>query len=516
MASELAYRLPTAEQARELSPAAVARVYGDILNHQLAVREDGLADAVRDYRGQPLAFIMKGLRQLRGPSWRVWRIVLKAAYGYPLDEDELPVFRTVAGGRDPPGRRVKELWALTGARGGKDSVASTIAANAACYASDGVPLRPGEQILIPCFAVDRKQAQIIYNYTKAYFELPGLRNHVIGELTRTPQPIQLDNDVQVVIATNNFRAPRGWPIACAIFDEVAFWRSEESATPDVETYTAVLRGMGTIPNAMLVGITTVYRQKGLAFDKWHRHFGKDDPDVLVIVGDTRTFNPTFDQSVIDRHMAEDPEKAGAEYYARWRRDLADYVDRAVAEAAVDRGRVVTPRIPGVRYEAFVDPSGGSVDSMALAVAHREKDLGVLDCLDEVRAPFAPSEAVARHAAVLKSYGLIEVYGDRYAGEWPAEAFAKHGITYKPAEATKSDIYRDFLPFLNSGRIRLLDLSRLVGQLCRLERRTARGGRDTIDHPQNEHDDAINAAAGALLRCVGEVDPVTALLRSMGH
>ena len=59
---------------------------------------------------------------------------------------------------------------------------------------------------------------------------------------------------------------------------------------------------------------------------------------------------------------------------------------------------------------------------------------------------------------------------------------------------KSDAYRDLLPMLNSGRISLLDNARLVGQLCALERRTARGGKDTIDHPRGAHDDLINAVA----------------------
>lgn len=459
---------------------------------------------------------MKGLRQLREPSWDTWRVVLKAAYGYPLSIADKIVFSDVAGGRMPPTRRVKELWALTGARGGKDSVASVIAAEAACYASDGVALRPGEQVLVPCFAVDRRQAQIIYNYTKAYFQSSHLRKHVVGELTRTPQPIQLDNDVQIVIATNNFRAPRGWPIGCAVFDEVCFWRSEESAAPDVETYTAVLRGMGTIPNAMLVGITTVYRQKGLAFDKWRRHYGEDNNDILVVTGPTTTFHPGFDQSVIDRAMEEDPERAGAEYYARWRRDLADYVQREVVDAAVVRNVTLRQPLATMQYEAFCDPSGGSRDSMTLAIAHRDGERGVLDCVLERRAPFQPSSVVDEHAKMLRLYGLNRVTGDRYAGAWPTEAFEKHGITYEASELTKSDIYRDFLPFLNSGRIDLLDITRLIDQLCRLERRTVRGGRDTVDHPQNEHDDIINAAAGALLKVVGEIDPVTAMIRSMGH
>ena len=45
---------------------------------------------------------------------------------------------------------------------------------------------------------------------------------------------------------------------------------------------------------------------------------------------------------------------------------------------------------------------------------------------------------------------------------------------------------------------LLDDRRLVVQLCGLERRTARGGRDSIYHRSGGHDDLANAVAGALL------------------
>jgi hypothetical protein len=55
-----------------------------------------------------------------------------------------------------------------------------------------------------------------------------------------------------------------------------------------------------------------------------------------------------------------------------------------------------------------------------------------------------------------------------------------------------------LPLLNAGRCNLLDLPRLVVQIAGLERRTAPGGKDSIDHPPGAHDDCANAAAGALL------------------
>ena len=55
-----------------------------------------------------------------------------------------------------------------------------------------------------------------------------------------------------------------------------------------------------------------------------------------------------------------------------------------------------------------------------------------------------------------------------------------------------------LPLLNSGKIELVDHPRLVSQLCGLERRTARGGRDSIDHAPGQHDDLANAVAGAAI------------------
>ena len=54
-----------------------------------------------------------------------------------------------------------------------------------------------------------------------------------------------------------------------------------------------------------------------------------------------------------------------------------------------------------------------------------------------------------------------------------------------------------MPAINSGRVDLLDSDRLVAQLIGLERRTARAGKDSIDHAPAGHDDLANAVAGAV-------------------
>jgi hypothetical protein len=77
----------------------------------------------------------------------------------------------------------------------------------------------------------------------------------------------------------------------------------------------------------------------------------------------------------------------------------------------------------------------------------------------------------------------------------------------PSKLTKSDIYKEFLPLLNSGEVELLDVPRLHAQLGSLERRVARGGRDSIDHAPNAHDDLANAAAGAVTSLVTGPKPI---------
>jgi hypothetical protein len=151
----------------------------------------------------------------------------------------------------------------------------------------------------------------------------------------------------------------------------------------------------------------------------------------------------------------------------------------------------------ISYHAFADPSGGSADSFTLAIGHYlyDQQVVVVDALRETKPPFNPEAVVDEYTRLLKSYGISSIIGDRYAGIWPAAEFAKVGISYEASAVPKSDLYGGLLPLLNSRRIELLDNDRLVQQLVGLERRTARSGKDSIDHGPGGHDDVCNAVAG---------------------
>jgi hypothetical protein len=182
--------------------------------------------------------------------------------------------------------------------------------------------------------------------------------------------------------------------------------------------------------------------------------------------------------------------------AEFRGDLETFIDREAVQALVAPGRRELPRMPNVKYFAGCDPSGGGgADSFTLAIAYLQDSTVVLAAVRERRPPYSPSEVVGEFSALLASYGINEVTGDRFAGTWPQEQFRGHGIAYRFSERAKSQIYLEFLPILNAGRIELLDHPRLVAQICGLERRTVRGsGRDVIDHAPSAHDDLCNSVA----------------------
>ena len=430
-----------------------------------------------------------------GPSWATWRAVVKATFAESLTPAERLLFAGVAGDRQPPVKAVRELVCAVGRGGGKDSVASFLASYVAIHFNPKGRLRPGERAVVMCLATDRHQAGIVLGYIKGYFEeVPALRSLVAHS---GAEFLDLKNGVTIEVHTNSYRGVRGRTLLCAIYDECAFWRDEHSTSPDIETDRAIAPGLNRMPGSLKIMISSVHKRSGLLFGKTTQCYGKDDPNVLAIMGSTLDFNPTFDRALIDNDMAEDSERFGAEYFCRWRDDLATFISRDLIEACVDRKVIVRPPEPGIAYVAGADASGGRNDSFTGAVSHRAKDGSViLDAVFERKAPFSPSAVVEELVALLKTYGCHSVTGDNYGAAWVSEAFQKAGMRYTKSERDRSAVYMDTLPLFTSGRARLLDNSRLISQFSALERRTFSTGRERID-PGPGHDDLANSAAIAM-------------------
>jgi hypothetical protein len=92
----------------------------------------------------------------------------------------------------------------------------------------------------------------------------------------------------------------------------------KAANPDSEVLNAIGPGMATIPNSMLLALSSPYAKRGVLWDAFRRWHGKEDAEALVWRADTRTMNPSVPQSVITRAMEKDEAKARAEFLAEFR------------------------------------------------------------------------------------------------------------------------------------------------------------------------------------------------------
>ena len=429
---------------------------------------------------------------LIGDSWQAWRVLLIAAMGESLSDEERTIFTALTGRDKEPLQRVEEFCAVVGRRGGKSRAMAILAAYVGGLCKH--QLVRGETGVVLLIAPDQRQGKIALDYCAAALEQSPILKQLIAN--RSSDTLELTNGISIEVRAASFRRLRGPTYVAVIADEAAFWYSDEfSANADTEILNAVRPGLATSQGPLIIA-SSPYAKRGVLWETHRQHFGKDgDPLVLVAQGTSREFNPSLPQSVVDRALERDRAAASAEYLAEFRSDIETFVAYEVVQACIGDHHEMAP-LPNQRYFAFVDPSGGSADSFTMAICHRDGERFVVDAVREIKPPFSPAAVIEDFAVLLKSYRVTRVTGDRYAGEFPRELFRKHSIHYACAEKPKSDLFRDLLPLLNSGRIVLPKSDRLVSQICGLERRTSRAGKDSIDHGPGSHDDLANAVAGA--------------------
>lgn len=449
-----------------------------------------------------------------GPTWGPWQAILKAAFALPMTEEEIRFFGIVAGGRPLPVQRVRELVIAAGRRAGKDAVTALIAAYFAMTFRPEGRVRAGERPLILLLAADRSQARNLLRYINGLFQIPALKALITRE---TQDGFELSNGIDISVGTADYKTVRGRAILLCVMNELAFWSGTDSANPDREVYRAILPATASLGDkAMIVMISSVHRRAGLLYEKHAKSFGKADPKTLVITSSTRQLNPTIDQELIDDALAADPQSAAAEYGSIWRDDLSGYISLTEVQACVDAGITKRPPVPGIRYVGFLDASSGRSDSYTAAVASRDGDLGILHAVIEIPAPADPVKATAAVATVMKSYGINQVWADRYAVGFVASELSRHGLTLQHSGKSRSDLYRELLPALRSQRVRLVDNERAVAQFAALERRALSAGGERIDHPatSGSKDDLSNAIAGALVMAATPVSSADGWLEYM--
>jgi hypothetical protein len=430
-------------------------------------------------------------------TWRPWVVFLKALFGLDIqDSEDLKLLRDCTELAMPPKVTVRECSAICGRRSGKSFISAVIAVYLACFKDWKPYLSPGERGHIFIIAVDKAQAGIIRRYIGGLLRgSPVLRRMIDKE---TIESIDLKNGVSIAVKTCSFRTLRGYTVLCAILEEVAFWRSEDSANPDREVLAALRPALATIPESLILSIGTPYARRGILYDSFKQNFGHEGRSFIWKAPSTM-MNQTLDREIIKEALRDDPQAAGAEWLCEWRADIESFLAFESLQACVVPDRFELPPVGRVEYTAFIDPSFGGQDSFTLAIAHAEMEgrVKILDTVRERKPGFKPDEVVAEFAQIMLAYRCLEVTSDRFSREWVRNAFEGRGIRVKFSARSSSELYLDLLPLVTSRAVELLDNRALIGQLANLDRRVRSGGRDLVVHFPGRHDDIAVAAAGAL-------------------
>src|SRR5262249_36779438 len=160
----------------------------------------------------------------------------------------------------------------------------------------------------------------------------------------------------------------------------------------------------------------------------------------------------------------------SEVLGQFRAGVSAFLDPAAIAACVAEGVREVPPAHRVTYSAFADVSGGRHDRFVVAGGHCRGGVAGIGPFRAWSAPFNPAGVIEEACEFLRRYRIVSISGDRYAGEFVAEQFRKHEITYQASEWDRSEIYMELQPLLNAGRVSLLDQPELLKELRGLERR----------------------------------------------
>jgi len=437
--------------------------------------------------------------------------LLKAIYGLDLTDEEGDLFRQCTGRESyKPGHAFGEVTVIAGRRAGKDSrIACPIALYEAVFGGYEQQLHKGERGLIPLIAQDERSTRVAFTYIRDYLiTSPALRTLLAEEFR---YELRLVNHLAIIAFACTAKSLRGYSIPAAVMDEVAFFRSESGATVDYEVQRSIRPAGVSFEQQRLIKISTPHVKGGVIWDDYASYFGQDNPDCLVWQASTALMNPSIKGERLAKAARVDQHHYAREYEALFSDASEGAIPSAWIDAAIVEGRAALAPVDGAHYLAAVDPSGGSFDEFALSVVHIDNGKFIQDlhrAWAASRFQKVDLSAICQEIAdLIRPYGLARVVGDHYAGKWVEQEFRRVNVSYIPWTGTKSDAYKEMIPFFAQLRIEILDETVLIRQLRLLERRLRLGGKPPIiDHPKGGHDDRANALAVAVATLAKSMAP----------
>jgi hypothetical protein len=441
--------------------------------------------------------ITERLRSARGfgPSfgdlgpWRRWVAFLRLLYGEKLERGDRVIIAQHTSAKPRYGAGYRTALALCGRQSGKSSVAAAIAVHEVL---DAKRARTGEVYSLLVAQDERAARKIALSYCTSLVEQsPNYRERLLTDPRKSE--LLFDNSARLLCLPCVPSSVRGYRAVCCVVDELCHFPGDGL---DAEMIDA-LRPTLSSTDGRLICISSPGAPSGVAYD-WVQ---RGDPDVLIWRAPSYLMNPTISRTFLDALKRGDPMAYAREIEGEFGATETTLLDPRQVEAACRAdAKHLEPR-EGVRFEAFVDLSGGRVDRAALAICHVEDGRAIVDALHYWSPPFAPSDFVQSCLPLLQRFGIHRVRGDYFGAELNADLWRAAGIEYNRSHLTRSQILLSMVPVFAGGLCELPADPLMVCEFKALQRRATRSGREVTEHPRAGSDDVCNAAAGAIVHAL---------------
>lgn len=286
--------------------------------------------SILDALGDPKLF--GGLAAFRDlATWSAWIVFLRAAYGLPLEADQLETFRRHTGRAvyDPPPGGFPEVVCVVGRQSGKTRIAATIAAFEAVLAERESDRTELYALLV---AQDHRAAlRALFGYVRAPFENIPVLHRSVSEMRA--DTLRLQSGVTLAAYPCRPAAVRGLRAKVAVVDELAFFTATDGRPQDVEMLRALRPALATTGGKLVI-LSSPYAQTGALWELHRRHYGRDDSTTLVWQATAPDMNPSLPSDYLERMRDDDPEAYRSEVLGEFRSGVSTFFDAEALDACV--------------------------------------------------------------------------------------------------------------------------------------------------------------------------------------
>jgi integrase len=206
----------------------------------------------------------------RGADWGAWKTYVRALFGLPLSDAQMPLFTQCTGRTERPAGGFSESALICGRRSRKSFTMAMTGLYLAAFHDFSRWLGSGEKGVVLICAPDKKQCRTIFIH--GLLEAPLLANMVAR---KTADSIELTNGIVIEVVPASFKSVRGYAILAALIDECAFLPVDEGAAdPDHALLDAIRPAMASIPIAKLIIASSPYARRGVLWEAYQRHWAR--------------------------------------------------------------------------------------------------------------------------------------------------------------------------------------------------------------------------------------------------